>query len=138
MRDTSSLLTSWKCDFLSPCSKCEGVKDTALIFKQPCVRVSLKEVLPFRAGNSRIGAVRSKLPTFSWSPDHPEMKAGVIRHLLDGVGGDDYAPELRVICRLFVAGPADVLSETYEAPGGKTVVVQFPPYACVRGPMSFL
>lgn len=105
----------------------------AKLFTQPCIRLQIKDILPFRAGNGRLGQVRSTLPKFRWSMDNPELrKISVSPLFLDGTNPtEDDLPCLTVKCRRFIPGPNDVLAETYEAPDGSTTTIEFPPYACV-------
>ncbi|KAL2834220.1 hypothetical protein BDW59DRAFT_156162 [Aspergillus cavernicola] len=121
-----------QCDQNSPCGNCNKVRDTALIFKQPCVRVFLKEVLPFRAGNSRTGGIRSTFPRFSWSYDYPQVKEIEVRHPWAGLAGGDKGqlPTLRIRCKQFVPGAAECMSESYESAEGGTMIIEFPPFAC--------
>ncbi len=114
------------------CRNCEKVQGTAKIFKQPCVRLFLKDVLPFRAGNSRTGSTRSVLPQFRWSFDHPQSKSIRIVPSLPGLDHRSL-PALLVHCRRFLPGPADCVSETYESLDGSRLVIEYPAYACVRG-----
>lgn len=103
----------------------------ARLFTQPCVRLMIKDVLPFRAGNSRLGQIRSALPKFQWSMDHSESRKIRISPLLSSAGLPEVTlPSMSINCRKFLPGPNDVLGETYEASDGTSVFVEFPPFAC--------
>ncbi|KAL4971064.1 uncharacterized protein BDV14DRAFT_194844 [Aspergillus stella-maris] len=120
-----------ECDRGDPCNKCKIVQ-TQHIYKEPCVRVSIQELMPFRAGNSRTEQSRSKFPEYKCSSENQEMKRIFIQHpWQDLVSGYDI-PLLQVRCRLFVPGQNDCLSGTYEAPDGRKMTIDFPPYACVK------
>ncbi|KAL4936360.1 hypothetical protein BDV06DRAFT_227977 [Aspergillus oleicola] len=119
-----------QCDEGSPCGNCKNVQ-TALIFKQPCERVALKEVMPFRAGNSRTGNIRSTFPQYPWSPVYPQTKEIIIQHPWEGLADDRDVPLLRLPCRQFIPGTDDCLSESYESADGERMCIEFPPYACV-------
>ena len=40
-------------------------------------------------------------------------------------------PSLEIGCRRFNRSPNDILSDVWEAEDGETMVIEFPPYACV-------
>jgi hypothetical protein len=109
---------------------------TAKIFKQPCVKISLKNVVPFRQGNSRAGQIKSVLPTLQWSFDDRQLRTAYICQDFACSNGRQ-VPTLEVTCRRFVPGPHDVLVEPYEAPDGEIMIVESSPYACV-GILSYL
>ncbi|KAL4795137.1 hypothetical protein BDV19DRAFT_177499 [Aspergillus venezuelensis] len=120
-----------QCDRGHPCNNCKAV-GTQLIYKEPCMRVSIKDLMPFRAGNSGTKQRRSEFLEYKWSSEYQEMKHIVIQHpWQDFVSGYDI-PRLHLRCRLFVPGQNDCLSETYESPDGKKMTIEFPPYACAK------
>jgi hypothetical protein len=53
-----------KCDENDPCRRCVEVSAKATIFRQPCFREPLDNVIAFRAGNARLGArpLHARLP----------------------------------------------------------------------------
>lgn len=99
---------------------------------QPCSRAMLKDVLPFRVGNSRLGQSVSQLPVLRWDYQDPKDRyiniSPTFATLLHGA----QPPALKVKCRKFLPGPLDVLEETFESIDGTEVItLPFPPYACV-------
>lgn len=64
--------------------------------------------------------------------DHPELRKIRISPFFPVAGSPDrVVPFMSVGCRRFVPGPNDVLSESYEAPDGDIISLEFPPFACV-------
>ena len=120
-----------QCDLDVPCGRCCEVLATAKIFKQPCEKLSLQEVVPFRAGNSRAGQIRSTFPKMRWSFDEHQIHTIQIRQDFHNPQ-DEVLPTMSVACRRFLPTVSDVLIEPYEAPDGEVLIVKSPPYACVR------
>lgn len=103
---------------------------TAKIFKQPCERLSLQDVVAFRAGNSRIGQTRSTFPKINWSFDYPQKRTIHIYEPFDNPCGHAL-PTMPLTCRRFLPTPADVMIEPYEAEDGEVLLVKSTPFACV-------
>lgn len=125
-------LTSPQCDLKVPCGRCLKVAGGAKLFRQPCQRVDLTDVVPFRTGNARMGQTKSEFPKLLWSIDSPICTTSVT-HFVEGV---DVAslPKLSLMCRQFSPTEDDVLFEHYEDAEGRIMVVQCPPVACVSNP----
>lgn len=119
-----------QCDLSNPCGKCAEVFLTAKLFKQPCQKLSLDDVVVFRQGNARAGETRSTFPKLRWSFDYPEIRTIHITYNIPTRGYGDM-PRMPITCRQFVPQPTDVLQEPYEAPDGEVMWVKSPPFACV-------
>ncbi|KAI0385426.1 hypothetical protein F5Y04DRAFT_185324 [Hypomontagnella monticulosa] len=124
-----------KCDDSgSVCANCVKALVGAKVFTQPCLRISLKEVVPHRMGNSLTGEVRSSLPNLRWSLDYPQQKKVLLSHLFPSSLDRGYQnmPSISVKCRRFVPGPTEHLSDVREsADGRQQVTTEYPPYACL-------
>lgn len=121
------VLTTHQCNDETPCQRCTEVSTTSRTFKQPCYRVSLDDVMTFRAGDSDQGKIRSDLPTLEWSR-HGEIRRVHLRFPFDDVS--IVSPTLTIECREFVPKARDILSETFVVKGEAMELVM-PPYGCV-------
>ncbi|KAL4955934.1 hypothetical protein BDW69DRAFT_159704 [Aspergillus filifer] len=125
------LIGKVQCDGGLPCNNCKVV-ETQLVYKGPCVRVSIQDLMPFRAGNSRTQQLRSTFPKYKWLSKDQEMKHIFIQHPWHDFFACCDVPLLQLRCRTFVPTQNDYLSETYESPDGKKMTIEFPPYACAN------
>ena len=119
-------------DLQTPCENCLKVLGTAKIFKFPCQKPSLHNVVPFRPGNSRAGEKQSTFPQLQWSYSERERITYICQDFT--FGSSRLVPSMPVRCRRFVHRPSDVLVEPYEASDGEIIFVQSPPFACVLLP----
>ncbi|KAI8649999.1 hypothetical protein NCS56_01451500 [Fusarium sp. Ph1] len=119
-----------KCDLNVPCGRCVQVAGSVKLFRQPCQRVDLTDVIPFRTGNARMGQTNSVFPKLLWSVASP-IRTTSVTHFVEGV---DVAllPKLSLMCRQFSPTQDDVLFEHYEDADGKVMVVECPPVACIN------
>ncbi|KAJ4220994.1 hypothetical protein NW759_007063 [Fusarium solani] len=119
-----------KCDLNVPCGRCIQVAGSVKLFRQPCQRVDLTDVIPFRTGNARMGQTNSVFPKLLWSVASP-IRTTSVTHFVEGV---DVAllPKLSLMCRQFSPTQDDVLFEHYEDADGKVMVVECPPVACIN------
>ncbi|UPL00332.1 hypothetical protein LCI18_011266 [Fusarium solani-melongenae] len=119
-----------KCDLNMPCSRCVQVAGSVKLFRQPCQRVDLTDVIPFRTGNARVGQTNSVFPKLLWSIESP-IRTTSVTHFVEGV---DVAslPTLSLMCRQFSPTQDDVLYEHYEDAHGNVMVVTCPPVACIN------
>ncbi len=113
-----------------PCGKCAEILLSARLFKQPCQKLALDDVVVFRPGNARAGETVSKFPKLKWSFDYPESRN---IHITYDVPSQNFGemPRMPITCRRFVPVSRDVLREPYEAPDGDVIWVESPPFACV-------
>ncbi|TAQ89928.1 hypothetical protein B7494_g1784 [Chlorociboria aeruginascens] len=118
-----------QCDEGAPCQNCLKVRDTATIFKQPCIVMSIKDVMPFRPGSSRTGKLRSELPVFSWTAD-TQVRQIIVSPLIPGISQGNL-PSLQIKCRIHHVGPEHILEEAFESMDKQEFMrIKFPPYAC--------
>ena len=111
------------------------VQATAKIFKFPCKKPTLHDVVPFRFGNSRAGEKQSTFPQLVWSYSEPDRTTYICQDFT--VRSTRQVPILSIRCRRFIPRPNDVLVEPYEASDGEIMLVQSPPFACVLLPPRF-
>ncbi|RSL59738.1 hypothetical protein CEP51_013881 [Fusarium floridanum] len=118
------------CDENEPCERCIRVAGSVKLFGQPCQRVDLADVIPFRTGNARMGQTDSVFPNPLWSVGNP-IRTTAVTHFFERV---DVAllPKLKLMCRQFTPTEGDILFEHYEDADGKVVVVECPPVACIN------
>lgn len=119
-----------QCNFEFPCRKCKEDLASAKLSKQPCQKLSLHTVVPFRPGNSRAGETQSSFPKLAWCPDDPRLRTTFICQDFC-LRNAHPVPTIPVTCRRFIPGPSDVLVEPYKASDGEVMFVTSPPYACV-------
>ncbi|RSL83485.1 hypothetical protein CEP52_016703 [Fusarium oligoseptatum] len=122
--------SSSSCDENEPCERCIRVAGSVKLFGQPCQRVDLADVIPFRTGNARMGQTDSVFPNPLWSVGNP-IRTTAVTHFFERV---DVAllPKLKLMCRQFTPTEGDILFEHYEDADGKVVVVECPPVACIN------
>jgi hypothetical protein len=111
------------------------VQATARIFRLPCKKPTLYNVVPFRPGNARAGEKQSTFPQLVWSYSEPERTTYICQDF--NVRSFRQVPSMPIRCRRFVPRPSDVLVEAYEASDGEIILVPSPPFACVRLPLRF-
>jgi hypothetical protein len=105
------------------------VQAAAKIFRLPCKKPTLYNVIPFRPGNARAGVKQCTFPQLVWSYSEPERTTYISQDFT--VRSFRQVPRLPLRCRRFVPRPSDVLVEPYEASDGEIILVQSPPFACV-------
>lgn len=90
---------------------------TVKLFRQPCQRLDLTEVVPFRTGNARMGQIESILPKVDWAVENPLIRTALITYFFNDA---DVAllPKFKLPCRRFLQTENDVLAEQYEGPDG--------------------
>ena len=108
---------------------------TAKIFRFPCKKPTLHDVVPFRPGNARAGEKQSTFPQLVWSYSEPERTTYICQNF--AVRSSRRVPSMPVRCRRFVPRPNDVLVENYEGFNGETIPVHSPAFACVLLPPRF-
>lgn len=92
--------------------------------------MKLKDVLPYRGGNSRAGERESKFPKLKWTSEDLRLRIATLTHPF-AMQRSDALPTFTVECRRFIKGWNDVLTEAYEATDGSVVELKSPPIACV-------
>lgn len=114
------------------------------IFKQPCYREPLDNVVAFRlsekslvgpgalktdsrTGNSGLGQVRATYPKLQWS--HGDFKV-VELALIKAFGPRDNAPIVKFKLREFIPSPKDNIDMEWNS-GGLVKTQKLPPYAIV-------
>lgn len=125
-------LTSLQCDLEIPCGRCVQVSESAKLFTQPCQRVDLTDVIPFRTGNARMGQTTSVFPKPQWFVGS-RSRTALVTHFIEKVDVSEL-PTLQLLCRQFSPTQDDVLFEHYEDAYGQVIVVECPPVACVSSP----
>ncbi|KAL6409292.1 Sat20 [Ilyonectria robusta] len=117
------------CDENTPCGRCTAVANRTKLFKQPCFRASLNDVIAFRAGNARAGEAWSKPIRPNWSAEDLVLKTATLYYpfIKPGASTGVY---LSIQCRKFLPGHEDVLTEPWALPNGEVVTINSPPYAC--------
>jgi hypothetical protein len=110
------------------------VQATAKIFRLPCKKPTLYNVVPFRPGNARAGEKQSTFPQLVWSYSEPERTTYICQ---DFNVSSRQVPSMPVRCRRFVPRPCDVLVDPCQAADGEIILVQKPPFACVLLPPRF-
>ena len=108
------------------------VQATAKIFRLPCKKPNLYDVVPFRPGNARAGVKQSTFPKLVWSYSEPERTTHICQDF--ALRSSRQVPIMSLRCRRFVPRPNDVLVEPYQAPDGEIILVQSPPFASVLIP----
>ena len=101
---------------------------TARIFRQPCSRENLKDIIAFRAGNSRAGKVRSEAVKFVWASDDADLKHVELSYPFKDRSNK---ASLKLTCGKFVPRDWDVLTEPWTLEDGKVAILRSTPYACV-------
>ena len=124
-----------KCDENTPCSRCVAVSNTAKVFRQPCYREPLDNVIAFRAGNARAGKTRSEPMSPRWAAEDPLVRDVTLFYPFKA-GITASKPSLIIRCRKFIPHPWDVLEEPWTVSTGEVITLQSSPFTCVRG--SFL
>ena len=112
------------------------VQATAKIFRFPCKKPSLHDVVPFRPGNARAGKKQSTFPQLVWSYSEPERTTYICQDFT--VRSSRRVPIMPLRCRRFVPRASDVLVEPYQASDGEIILVKTPPFACVLLPPILL
>ena len=142
-----SRLNFFKCDVTTPCTRCLQVARSAKIFKQPCYRIRLEDVVVFRAGiwdslsllyatqaycigNARAGVSRSKLPNLQWSSADKRLRTIDVQYPFKKTS-TLHAPSLTIGCQQFTPSSSDKLSDFWKDKDGEIEEIKFPPYACV-------
>ena len=114
------------------------------VFRQPCYRESLGNVIPFRlseeflrgprgleinsrTGNSGLGQTRATYPKLQWSEGN--MKAVEIS-LISSFGPHDITPAVKFNLRKFNPGPRDNIDFEWNS-GGLVKTLKMPAYAIV-------
>ena len=114
------------------------------IFKQPCYREPLCNVVPFRlsekflvcprrlqpdclTGNSSLGQVRATYPKLQWA--NGDLKAVEVS-LIRSFGPHDHTPVVKLKLREFVPSPRDNIDLEWKS-GGLVKIQKLPPFAIV-------
>ena len=87
------------------------VQATAKIFKFPCKKPTLHDIVPFRPGNARANEKQSTFPQLVWSYSEPERTTYICQDF--AVISSRQVPSMPVRCRRFVPRPNDVLVQNY-------------------------
>ena len=111
------------------------VQATAKIFRFPCKKPTLYDVVPFRPGNARAGEKQSTFPQLVWSYSELERTTYIRQDFT--VRSSRQVPIMPVRCRRFDPRPNDVLVDAFGATDGGIMLVQPPPFACVHLPPGF-
>lgn len=117
------------CDENTPCARCMTVSGTAKIFKQPCCREKLDDIIAFRAGNSRAGKVRTENVKFRWSSQDCDVKVVELCYPFKDPSAQSELT-ISVKCRKFIPQAWDILDEPFPTQTGEVMVLRSEPYAC--------
>lgn len=108
------------------------MENTAKIFKQPCCREKLDDIIAFRAGNSRAGKLRSENSRFRWSSGAEIKVVNICYPFKDPVA--QTTSTVSVKCRRFIPQEGDVLHDPQPTQSGQLMILHSDPYACVSNP----
>ncbi|MCJ1411862.1 hypothetical protein MMC19_005954 [Ptychographa xylographoides] len=113
------------CDDYTPCDTCIRKGTIGVIFRQPCYREKLDNVVAFRLGNSTQGQTRGVYPKVNWSVQDTTIR---MIDLIYPHAKDKVSPILTLECRVFVPGSKDVTDLHWKS-NGVEKDVKIPPYA---------
>ena len=133
-----------QCDENTPCQNCVKRAASTRVFKQPCYREPLGNVVPFRlsenllldprglvinseTGNAGLGQVRATYPKLQWS--NGDLKTVVVS-LVPSFGPHDNIPTVKFKLREFIPGPRDNIDLEWNS-GGLVKTQKMPAYAIV-------
>ncbi|KAK4203007.1 hypothetical protein QBC40DRAFT_337852 [Triangularia verruculosa] len=117
------------CDENEPCGRCTVALTNAKVFRVPCFRVPLDDVIAFRAGNSRTGRTRSEPIYPRWAGDDTRPRTIVLSYPFKKQGAGEGAI-VSVQCRKFIPCEWDVMEEPWPLPHGRAITMKSTPFAC--------
>ena len=125
-----TMLILKQCGEGTPCPRCRKALSTSRKFDQPCSREYLNKVVPFRAGNSRAGKLRSEPLDPTWTSEEAGKKIVKLAYPFknDAVISKT---SITLTCSKFWPDERDVLVEPWELQNGDVADLESPPYACV-------
>lgn len=129
------LIKTVQCDDNEECGQCSKKKAsrrTKIRWNQPCIRISLTDIIVFRPGNSRVGQTEAKLFDYTtrWSQRITKNRILQLSQNFNCPRGTEI-PILQITCREFEPTTADKLREIYRAPDGEVLAIDCPPLAWV-------
>ncbi|GAB1317026.1 Zn(2)-C6 fungal-type domain-containing protein [Madurella fahalii] len=117
------------CDENTPCGRCIAVSNTAKVFRQPCYREPLNNVIAFRAGNARAGKIRSEPMVPRWASEDTLVRHVTLFYPFKAAIRASNA-NLVIQCRKFIPYTWDVLVEPWTISTGDVITLQSSPFTC--------